>query len=156
MTRPTRSIYYSVGVYHRTYGSNAFTGSDGSSLGLVNGKKASSSNISKGKFPVSRYLFNVYCAGDPSNSNKCGTDQGPAPSWVQAYMGEHGFLCKNDTAHKDSSNNPILDPVTGEAYRLPPGAKNTPVGELPDTISAQGFVPVPKQSDNTYCVTFTT
>src|SRR4029077_12134380 len=64
--------YYSVGVYHRTYGTG-FTGTDGSALGKVNNIKATTPNITTGSSPISRYLYNVYCAGDPLNGNKCGT-----------------------------------------------------------------------------------
>ena len=65
---------YSVGVYHRTYGAG-FTGSDGSSLGLINGKSATFGAIQKGTFPVSRFLFNVYCSGDPPTA----TSAAPTP-----------------------------------------------------------------------------
>lgn len=146
--------YYSVGVYHRTYG-KAFTGADGSSLGLVNGKKATSTAIQNGSFPISRYLFNVYCAGDPANANKCGNNSA-SPSWVKDYVGEHGFICKSEDDHLDSNNQPIKDPLTGAAYRLPANLKGQPKGEISDLIKAQGFVPVAQQADGTYCVTFTT
>ena len=144
---------YSIGVYQRTYG--GLTGNDGSSLGLINGRKPVFSQIQKGKFPVTRYLFNVYCAGDPTNGNKCGTDTA-SPAWVTNFVGENGFLCKGENAHKDSGGNPILDPLTGKAYRTAPTGSGQPTGEISDTIKAQGFVPLKKQSDGTYCVTFTT
>ena len=44
-------FYYSVGVYHRTYGATSFTGSDGSALGEINGKKATTTAISKRHVP---------------------------------------------------------------------------------------------------------
>ena len=91
----------------------------------------------------------MYCAGDPANSNKCGTDTA-SPSWVKNYVGENGFLCKNVAAHNDSGGNPILDPLTGVAYRTATS------GEIYTTIKQQGFVPLAKQSDNTFCVQFTT
>jgi ABC-type phosphate transport system substrate-binding protein len=143
---------YSVGVYKRTY--HSLKGSDGSSLGRINGTTPTTSTIQSGSFPVSRFLFNVYCAGDPANANKCGTAN-PAAGWVTNFVGETGFLCKNQSAHKDSHGNPILDPLTGSAYRLAP-KKGQPKGEIPKTISAQGFVPIKKQSDGTYCKSFTT
>jgi hypothetical protein len=146
-------FYYSVGVYHRTYGTG-FTGNDGSSLGDINGHVPTNAQIAAGTFPVSRYLFHVYCKGDPSNSNKCGTSAA-SPSYVTKFVGENGFLCKNQGGFNDSHGNPILDPLTQKAYRLAEVSGN-PQGEIPATISAQGFVPVKVQSDGTYCVTFTT
>jgi ABC-type phosphate transport system substrate-binding protein len=146
-------FYFSAGVYHRTYGSG-FTGSDGSSLGNINGHQPSFVQIQQGTFPVSRYLFNVYCKGDPANSNKCGT-AAASPSYVTKFVGEGGFLCKNQGGFLDSHGNPIVDPVTGNAYRLAE-VGGQPQGEIPNTISNQGFVPLKVQSDGTYCVTFTT
>ena len=34
---------------------------------------AQPTNIQNGSFPFSRFLYNVYCGGDPTKSNKCGT-----------------------------------------------------------------------------------
>jgi hypothetical protein len=144
-------VPFSVGVYQKTFG--GLTGSDGSSLGNIGGKKPTFALIQKGTFPVSRLLFNVSCQA--GGSNKCGTAP-TAPSWVLNYAGEDGFLCKGENAHKNSGGNPILDPQTGKAYRTAPNSKGQPTGEIPDTIKAQGFVPLLKQSDNTYCVTVTT
>jgi ABC-type phosphate transport system substrate-binding protein len=145
---------YSVGVYHRTYG-KLYTGSDGSSIGNINGKVPSANAIQGGTFPVSRFLFNVYCKGDPANSNLCGTAPA-APAYVTNFAGENGFLCSNESVHKDHLGNPILDPLTAKAYRLAPNSSGQPQGEIPALITAQGFVPLKKQSDGTYCVTFTT
>jgi ABC-type phosphate transport system substrate-binding protein len=145
--------YFSVGVYHRTYGSG-FTGSDGSSIGLINGHQPTFAQIQGGTFPVSRYLFNVYCAGDPSNANKCGTAPAAAPD-ITKFVGEKGFLCKNQGGFLNASNSPILDPITGAQYRTAEVA-GQPAGEIPNTIVNQGFVPLKVQSDGTYCVTFTT
>jgi hypothetical protein len=151
-------FYYSVGVYHKTYGASAFTGSDGSALGKINGLKATTTAISKGTFPVSRFLFNVYCAGDPTNGNKCGNDTA-SPAYVTNFVGENGFVCKNESDFNDTGGNPILDPLSGKAYRSAQtgsGSTAKPQGEIPNTISAFGFVPLVRQADGTYCKVFTT
>jgi hypothetical protein len=96
----------------------------------------------------------VYCAGDPTNSNKCGNDTA-SPAWVTNFVGEDGFICKNENDFKDTGGNPILDPLTGKQYRSPQ-VNGKPKGEIADTVSAFGFVPLVKQADNTYCKTFTT
>jgi hypothetical protein len=151
-------FYYSVGVYHKTYGANAFTGSDGSALGKINGSKATNTSISKGTFPVSRYLFNIYCAGDPTNGNKCGNETA-SPADVTSFVGENGFICQNETGFNNTHGDPILDPLTSQKYRAPQtgsGATAKPQGEIPSTISAFGFVPLVQQADGTYCKVFTT
>ena len=66
------------------------------------------------------------------------------------YVGENGFLCKSVVDHNDSGGNPILDPLTGATYRTTKG------GEIYSIIKQQGFVPLAKQSDNTFCTQFTT
>jgi ABC-type phosphate transport system substrate-binding protein len=141
---------YSVGVFHFTYGANSFTGSDGGSLGKINGIQATSANILSGSFPASRFLFNVYC-----NATTCGNGSRAALS-VTNYV--NTFLCKNETKHRDASSQPILDPVTGKPYRSAPDGSGNPTGEIPSTISQFGFVPLKKQgttSTATYCVSFT-
>ncbi|MGN6379049.1 MAG: substrate-binding domain-containing protein [Gaiellales bacterium] len=145
-------FYYSVGVYHRTYGTG-FSGSDGSQLGKINGQLPTTNLIQAGTFAVSRYLFNVYCKGDPAKSNKCGT-AAAATANITKFGGEAGFLCKGEAAFNDTHGNPIVDPLTSKAYRSAPNGTGQPTGEIPATITAQGFVPLKKQSDGTYCVTF--
>lgn len=144
-------VPFSVGVYQKTYG--GLTGSDGSSIGKINGKKPSFNLIQKGTFPVSRLLFNVIC--EAGGANKCGTASTAQP-WVLNYAGESGFLCKGENAHKNTSGDAIVDPQTGDAYRTAPDSKGQPTGEIPATIKDQGFVPLKKQSDGTYCTTVTT
>jgi ABC-type phosphate transport system substrate-binding protein len=147
---------FSVGVYHFTYGANAFTGSDGSSLGKINGQQATDPNILSGVFPVSRFLFNAYCKGVSVNGVlKCGTSI-PAAASVTKFIGTAGFLCKTETKHNDHLGNPILDPVTGLKYRGAPDGSGNPTGEIPNTINQFGFVPLKKQGTGTagYCTTF--
>jgi ABC-type phosphate transport system substrate-binding protein len=145
---------WSVGVFHHVYGANAFTSSDGGSLGKINGVQATDPNILSGAFPASRYVFNVYCKGDPTKANKCGTST-PASPWVTAFMGEAGFICKNEAKHNDHLGHAILNPQTGNPYRAAPGVGGAPTGDIPDIISAQGFVPLKKVGTGTaarYCV----
>jgi len=148
---------FSAGIYQRTYG--GFTGSDGSSLGKINLVAPTFANIQDGSFPVGRFLFNVYCQGDPANvdhgANHCGTGH-PATSQTKKFVSQTGFICKSETAHQDSSSNPILDPLTGLPYRSAPTASGQPTGEIPDTIADQGFVPLKKQSNGGYCTVTST
>ena len=148
---------FSVGVYHFTYGANNFTGSDGSSLGKINGVQATDPNILSGLFPASRFLFNVYCKGvSTAGVLKCGGSS-PALAQTTKFMGTVGFLCKNESKFKDTGSNPILDPITGQPYRSAPDGSGNPQGEIPNTISQFGFVPLKKQgttSTATYCTTF--
>jgi ABC-type phosphate transport system substrate-binding protein len=143
---------YSVGVYKRTY--HSLKGSDGSSLGRINGVTPTNPNIQSGDFPVSRFLFNVYCAGDPANANKCGTTD-TAQEWTTNFVGENGFLCKPLADHRNTSGHLILDPLTGKPYRKA-ALHGQPQGLIPSTILQQGFVPLKKQSDDSFCKTFTT
>jgi len=147
---------YSVGVYHHTYGLTAFSCPlpssnpvcDGSSLGAINGKKPTNTLILDGKFPVGRYLFNVYCAA----SGGCGTAN-VAPADVTNFVGEQGFICQDESAFPSGAGG--QDPFTGKPYRSAP-VSGKPAGEIPTMITNFGFVPLNKQSDGTYCVTFTT
>ena len=66
---------------------------NGSALGSVDGVAPTLKNIQAGSFPFSRFLYNVYCAGDPANGNKCGTAN-PSSSAVTSYVGETGWICK--------------------------------------------------------------
>lgn len=49
----------------------------------------------------------------------------------------------------------ILDPLTGKPYRKA-AVHGQPQGLIPSTILQQGFVPLKKQSDDSFCKTFTT
>ena len=48
-------------------------------LGNIDNVVPSNKNIAGGSFPFSRFIYNVYCKGDPANGNKCGTAN-PAPA----------------------------------------------------------------------------
>ena len=106
-------------------------------------------NILAGTFPASRFLFNVYC-----HAATCGNSK-VASVWTTKFIGEGGFLCKNETKFNTASppNNPILDPITHAKYRGAPDASSNPTGEIPDTISSFGFVPLKKQGTGSYCIT---
>ena len=143
---------FSVGVYHFTFGPTNFTGSDGSSLGKINGVQATAANILAGTFPASRFLFNVYC-----HAATCGTSK-VASVWTTKFVGEGGFLCKNETKFNAATppNNAIVDPITHQKYRGAPGTGSVPTGEIPDTINSFGFVPLKKQGTGSYCITANT
>jgi phosphate transport system substrate-binding protein len=113
----------------------------GSALGSVDGVAPDIKNILSGAFPFSRFLYNVYCAGDPANSNKCGTAS-PSSAAVTGYIGERGWLCK--TTH-------AADPISGVGYR----------SEIASAITNFGFAPLPKgatgggTTTTNYCRLFT-
>ena len=113
----------------------------GSALGSVDGVAPDIKNILSGAFPFSRFLYNVYCKGDPSNSNKCGTAS-PSSAAVTSYIGESGWICK--TTH-------AADPITGVGYRT----------EIASAITNFGFAPLPKgptgggTTTTNYCRLFT-
>jgi ABC-type phosphate transport system substrate-binding protein len=110
----------------------------GSVLGSIDGVAPTAANIQGGSFPFGRFLYNVFCAGDPTKGNKCGTAS-PASAATVAYVGENGWLCKA-TAH-------AADPVTGTNYRT----------EITSTITKYGFSALPKGATgggtafNNYC-----
>jgi ABC-type phosphate transport system substrate-binding protein len=141
---------FSVGVYHFTFGSG-FTGSDGSSLGKINGVQATAANILSGSFPASRFVFNVYCKGTGSPL-KCGNNV-VSSAWTTKFVAEGGFICKNESKFNNTSAQPILDPVTHQKYRGAPDGSGNPTGEIPNTISQFGFVPLKKQGTGSYCIT---
>ena len=113
----------------------------GSALGSVDGVAPDIKNILSGAFPFSRFLYNVYCKGDPSNSNKCGTAS-PSSAAVTSYIGESGWICK--TSH-------AADPITGVGYRT----------EIAAAITNFGFAPSPDRptgggtTTTNYCRLFT-
>jgi len=144
---------FSIGVYTHTYGSANGTKVDNSQLMSINGVAPSTANVTSQKFPALRDLFNVYCFGDPSLSNKCGT-AAKSPSWVTNFVGEQGWICKNESQHTDLGGKPDTDPITGVAYRTGTAVGKAPKGEIANIIRAQGFVPIEKQHDGTYCQSF--
>ncbi|HYW28616.1 MAG TPA: substrate-binding domain-containing protein [Gaiellales bacterium] len=145
---------FSVGVYHFTYGTNAFSdpNGDGSAVNGINGVQPTNANLLNSTFPNIRNLFNVYCNGGT------GSTCTKVNSATLRFIGQAGgFLCKNEGKFNDSLGNPILDPITGLPYRGAPNG-STPTGEIPSTISKFGFVPLPKQGTGTtatYCTSTT-
>jgi hypothetical protein len=111
----------SVGSWNERYSANP----GGAAIGDVDGVTPTLTNIQNGSFPFSRFLYNVYCAGDPTKSNKCGTAAKSNTATVR-YIGFNGWLCKA-TAH-------VNDPITGLSYRT----------EIANTITQFGFAPLPK------------
>jgi len=144
---------YSIGVYTQTYGSSNGTKIDKSELMSINGVTPTPANVTNQTFPVLRDLFNVYCAGDPTNKNLCGTAK-KSPAWVTNFVGEQGWICKGESSHNDLNGKPDTDPITGAAYRTKSAVGKSPNGEIPDIIRSQGFVPIEKQHDGTYCLSF--
>jgi hypothetical protein len=142
---------FSVGVYENTINKTLNTQSpDGSELGKINGKSPTFGAIQGNTFPVSRYLWNVYCA-----AATCGTAS-KADAQVQNFASENGFLC---TDLQDSSNNNFKDPLNGQVYRTPTSSSVQPLGEIPATIKAKGFVPLKNQNASgtaNYCHVATT
>jgi ABC-type phosphate transport system substrate-binding protein len=144
---------FSVGVFHFKYGPG-FTGSD-SPAGVLNdigGVAPTDANILSGAFSVNRLVFNVVCTGT-GTPKKCGTST-PASVQTTKFVGPTGFICKNEGKFNDSHGNPILNPNDGNPYRGAPSG-STPTGDIPDAISAAGFVPLPKQGSGasaSYCI----
>jgi hypothetical protein len=106
-------------------------------LGAVDNVPVNADTIGDGTFPFGRFLYNVYC-------DNCATGINVTPA-TKDYVGEEGWLCKVEADHAD-------DPVTGANYRT----------EIADTITAQGFVPIPfgviggGDTNKDYCRLFTT
>ena len=132
--QPNAIYFVSVGNWTERYKKHP----GGSALGKIDGVAATAANIQSGAFPFGRFLYNVFCAGDPTKGNKCGSAS-PASAATVAYVGENGWLCKA-SAH-------TTDPVTGTNYRT----------EIANTITKYGFVNLPKGATgggtafNNYC-----
>ena len=92
----------SVGSWNERYKASP----GGSAIGDVDGVAPTPTNIQNGSFVYSRFLYNVYCAGDPTKSNKCGTAAKAATATVR-YIGFNGWICKASNSHK------AVDPITG-------------------------------------------
>ena len=112
-------FFFSFGVYTNTVTPSP----DGSALGEIDGVAVNPTTISDGTFPFGRFLFNVFCGA--ATGSTCGTAK-PAGKRAKAYVGEKGWLCKVAASHSN-------DPVTGLNYRT----------EIENTITHQGFVPLP-------------
>jgi PBP superfamily domain len=117
----------------------------GSALGAIDKVAPSLTTIANGTFPFGRFLYNVYCAGDPAHSNQCGTAT-PSSTATTRYVGENGWICKQGaTAH-------AKDPITGVNYRT----------EIANTITKYGFSPLPSGATGggttltNFCRLFTT
>jgi phosphate transport system substrate-binding protein len=112
-------------------------GSHKAILGAVDNVLPSAQTIGDGTFPFGRFLYNIYC-------NNCATGINATAATI-AYVGEEGWLCKVEADHAN-------DPVTGINYRT----------EIANTISGQGFVPIPLgvigggDTNQDYCRLFTT
>ena len=98
----------------------------GSGLGAIDGVVPSLTTIGNGSFPFGRFIYNVFCAGDPTNGNKCG-NASPASAATQRYVGEGGWICKAGAGVH------VKDPTTGVAYRT----------EIANTIKKYGFAALP-------------
>jgi hypothetical protein len=98
----------------------------GSGLGAIDGVTPNLTTIGNGSFPFGRFLYNVFCAGDPALGNKCG-NASPASAATVAYVGENGWLCKQGTTVH------VKDPTTGVAYHT----------EIQNTIKKYGFAALP-------------
>jgi len=147
------AIYYiEFGRWKNAY-SPSGTNPDGSVLGQVNGIPDNINTIQDLSYPFGRYLFNVYCVGDPLNAHKCGNSK-KAKAPTVSYVGPQGWICKSENKHK---TNGVLDinPLTGNPFRGAPSG-GQPTGDIPDTISSAGFVPLVTQSGGNYCFTLGT
>lgn len=128
----------SVGSWNQRYKKTP----GGSQLGNIDGVVPSNKNIAGGTFAYSRFLYNVYCAGDPANGNKCGTAS-PASAAVTRYIGPSGWICK--------SSGHTTDPISGTAYGT----------EIRNAITNFGFATLPKgatgggTTTSNYCRLFT-
>ena len=81
-------------------------------------------------FPIPRDLFNVYSNG--SNTNVVSGFPAATPATIN-YVSEIGFLCKTQL---NTAGQRVLDPTTGVWYHT----------EIANVITAQGFIPWPKQA----------
>jgi ABC-type phosphate transport system substrate-binding protein len=86
---------------------------NGARLAAVDNVAPSASSIGDGSFPYGRFLYNVFLPGTSSAA-------------TVNYVGEEGWICKPNADHHSN-------PVSGNNYRT----------DISNTISANGFVPVP-------------
>ena len=120
--QPGAIVPVSIGSWTERYTSTKTK--DGSVLGGENGVAPTIANLQNLTFPGGRYLYNVYCAGDPANSNKCGTDS-PSNAATLSYVGPNGWICKATHA---------TDPTTAVKYRT----------EIQQAITKYGFANLTK------------
>ncbi len=137
--RPNAIAPVSVGSWTERYKLKP----EGSAVNSIDGVTPTLANIQSGAFPYSRYLYNVYCAGDPAHSNQCGTATAASSATVK-YIGPNGWLC---TASKHAT-----DPVTGLGYH----------SDITKAINKFGFAALPLGATGggttftDYCRLFTT
>jgi hypothetical protein len=99
---------------------------DHSELGAVDGVFASPTTLINGSFPFGRYVFNVYCVGALGDGS-CANGAGPSSAATVRYVNETtGWICKPATSH-------AIEPYSKLNYRT----------LIANTITAQGFVPLP-------------
>lgn len=136
--KPNAIVPVSVGSWTERYKKKPA----GAQLGNIDNVVPSNKNIAGGSFPFSRFMYNVYCKGDPANGNKCGTAN-PAPAAVTRFIGESGWICKA-SVH-------AVDPITGTGYGT----------EIRNAITNFGFATLPKgatgggATTTNYCRLFT-
>ena len=114
---------FSIGVFTATPPDGP-----GATLGQIDGKAATQANVLNRTFPWPRQLFNVTCQSTPST---------PAPACpvvasaeTLAYVGEHGWICKNRNEHGYST--------TGGNYRADIYNKIFVAGFAPNPVGAIG------------------
>ena len=107
---------FSWGVWTTTV-----NGAGGAVLTQIDGVTASKPTIQAGTFPWIRLLYNVYC-GLVSGTGSCPVVATPNTT---AFVGEHGWICKNLNEHAYAT--------TGANYRFVVQSK----------IALAGFVPLP-------------
>jgi hypothetical protein len=99
---------------------------DKSVLGNVDGVAPKASTLLDGSFPFTRFVFNVYCNG-ALGAPGCGLNAGPSSQPTLNYVNEStGWICKPDAQH-------AVEPFSKLNYH----------SLIANTITAQGFVPLP-------------
>ena len=111
---------FSVGVWNTTV-----AGAGGAVLGQVDGIAPSGAHIQDGTFPYGRFLYNVFCGG--GGATPCPV---VATTATTDYVGEHGWICKNNSEHADA--------VNGANYRAVVESKITLAGFYPLTVGPIG------------------
>lgn len=108
---------FSIGVFTGTPPSGP-----GATLGAIDNVAATQANVINGSFPWLRQLFNVTCQSGPATpAPACPVDASAA---TLAYVGEHGWICKNRNEHGYST--------TGDNYRA----------DIFNKIVVAGFAPI--------------
>jgi hypothetical protein len=111
----------------------------GSALGSVDGVAPTATTIQNGSFPFGRFIYNVYCAGDPTKGNLCGSTSAASAAVVRFTGPKNSWLCRTGAHAKD--------PITGTGYH----------NEIVAAIKKYGFVSLPSGAigggvtGNSYC-----